>query len=448
MQKHARILFVDDDPKAGELMLRFAEDAPFGCTVFRDPMQALEHFRESGADLIVSDLRMPKLSGIELLSEIRNIDSSVPFIVITAFSSIDDAIEALRLGATDFIKKPFDMDELLIQIEKTLERTRLQHENRLLRRELEDQRIRHEMIGDSRAMQEVYAVIEKIADLRCNVIIEGESGTGKELVARAIHRHSEDADKPFVVIDCGALSDTLLESELFGHEKGAFTGASASKPGLLEVASGGTVFLDEICNISDNMQTKLLRVVQEQQITRVGGVRPIDIDVRFVVATNRNLERMVAEGSFRHDLYHRLNVVRIRVPPLRERREDIPALLQHYIDELAGRYHRDVTGFDAASMKTLCAYDWPGNVRELRNLVERHVALADGPLMRLDEIPSAVGEAGADDGIDSGMPTIEELERRYILKVLAHHGGNRERTARTLGINKSTLWRKLQQYSD
>ena len=448
MQKHARILFVDDDPKAGELMLRFAEDAPFGCTVFRDPMQALEHFRESGADLIVSDLRMTKLSGIELLSEIRNIDSSVPFIVITAFSSIDDAIEALRLGATDFIKKPFDMDELLIQIEKTLERTRLQHENRLLRRELEDQRIRHEMIGDSRAMQEVYAVIEKIADLRCNVIIEGESGTGKELVARAIHRHSEDADKPFVVIDCGALSDTLLESELFGHEKGAFTGASASKPGLLEVASGGTVFLDEICNISDNMQTKLLRVVQEQQITRVGGVRPIDIDVRFVVATNRNLERMVAEGSFRHDLYHRLNVVRIRVPPLRERREDIPALLQHYIDELAGRYHRDVTGFDAASMKTLCAYDWPGNVRELRNLVERHVALADGPLMRLDEIPSAVGEAGADDGIDSGMPTIEELERRYILKVLAHHGGNRERTARTLGINKSTLWRKLQQYSD
>jgi DNA-binding NtrC family response regulator len=438
------ILFIDDDPKAGELMLRFSEDAPFDCRVFRDPIQALEYFRTEGADLIITDLRMPGMSGMELLAEIRDTDSEIPVIIITAYSSIDNAIEALRLGATDFVKKPFDMDELMVQIEKTLEGSRLRQENRLLKRQLRDERSRFGMIGQSAAMQKVYATIEKVADVRCNVIIEGESGTGKELAACAIHNLSREAEKPFIVIDCGALTDSLLESELFGHEKGAFTGASHTKQGLLEAASGGTVFLDEICNISDGMQTKLMRVVQEQQVTRVGGVRPIGIDVRFVVATNRNLEQMVAQGLFRHDLYHRLNVVKISMPALRERREDIPHLVQHFVEDFSTRYHRNVTGFDAASMKLLCDYAWPGNVRELRNLVERHIALADTPLLHLHELPS--GLEGATEGIDSGLPTMDELEKRYILKLLKKFGGNREKTASTLGINKSTLWRKLQQY--
>lgn len=448
MEQHAQILFIDDDPKAGELMLRFSEDADFGCHVFRHPVQALDYFKEHGADLIITDLRMPELTGIELLNEIRQINTDVPVIIITAFSSVDDAIEALRLGATDFVKKPFDMDELLIQVEKTLESKRLKNENRLLKRQLSDEQARYEMIGHADCMREVYAMIDKIADIRCNVIIEGESGTGKELAARAIHRQSEAADKPFIVIDCGALSDTLLESELFGHEKGAFTGASSTKQGLLEVASGGTVFLDEICNISDNMQTKLLRVVQEQQITRVGGVKTIDIDVRFVVATNQNMEKMVAEGRFRHDLYHRLNVVKITMPALRDRPDDIPLLTRHFIDELAERYQRDVKQFDAESMQLLCNYNWPGNVRELHNLVERHIALADTPVMHVDSLGQAPlpGAGDEGDGLDSGMPSMEELEKRYILKVLEHYDGNREKTASTLGINKSTLWRKLQQY--
>ncbi|MFO7578965.1 MAG: sigma-54 dependent transcriptional regulator, partial [Nitrosomonas halophila] len=289
---------------------------------------------------------------------------------------------------------------------------------------------------------EIYKIISKIADIRCNVIIEGESGTGKELAARAIHYQSEYADQPFVVIDCGALTDTLLENELFGHEKGAFTGAHQSKRGLLEMATGGTVFLDEIGNISDAMQIKLMRAIQEQQITRVGGLQPTPIDVRFIVATNQDIDQLVSEGKFRHDLYHRLNVVKFRMPPLRERRDDIPLLVRHFIDHYASLYGREVREFDRESMRKLMEHDWPGNVRELQNLVERTIALADEPVLHLDDIDS-IRSGG---GIDSDLPTLAELERRYIYKILERFNGSREKTAETLGVNKSTLWRKLQSY--
>ena len=436
------VLFVDDDPKAGDLMQRFSESASFSCKVFQEPELALAEFKQHGADLIVSDLRMPGMSGTDLLQAVRALNDTVPFIIITGYANIDDAIEALRLGANDFIKKPFDMDELQVLIGRTLGHRALLEENRLLKRQLSDERQRFGMVGHATSIEAIYHTIEKIADIRCNVIIEGESGTGKELAARAIHYQSQYADQPFVVIDCGALTETLLESELFGHEKGAFTGAHKAKQGLLQAASGGTVFLDEIGNISDAMQIKLLRVIQEQQITRVGGLEPIDIDVRFIVATNRNLEELILKGEFRADLYHRLNVVKITMPPLRERRDDIPLLVQHFVDHYAQHYHREVSGFDAESMQLLLEHDWPGNVRELQNLVERHVALADGPLMHLETIASLRGE----EQIDSDLPTLAELEQRYILKVLERFNQNRERTADTLGINKSTLWRKLQNY--
>jgi len=448
MNAKARLIFVDDDPRAGELLLRFSSDSPFNCRVYQNSGQALADFREEGADIIISDLRMPGMDGIALLEAVREIDSVIPFIIITAYSSVDDAIRALRLGATDFIKKPYDADELLLLAGNNLEHTRLRQENRLLKRQLHDEQARYEMLGQSTAMQDIYAQIDKLANIRCNVIIEGESGTGKELVARAIHQSAQNRNSPFIVIDCGALSDTLLESELFGHEKGAFTGASSSKPGLLESASGGTVFLDEICNISDNMQTKLLRVVQEQQITHVGGIKPIAIDVRFVVASNRVLDQMVKQGRFREDLYHRLNVVKIQVPPLRERREDIPALVQSFIKDLAQKYNRDVDSFSAESLQQLAHYRWPGNVRELRNLVERGIALADGPVLDLAALHEPGVAVRDKTSIDSDMPRIDELEKRYILKILEHHQGNRELSAKTLGINKSTLWRKLQQYNN
>ncbi|MFN2349990.1 MAG: sigma-54-dependent transcriptional regulator [Thioalkalivibrio sp.] len=450
MSDAANIFFVDDDPRAGELFLRFCEGTPHQVHVFRDPQEALEAFIERGADLIITDLSMPGLSGMDLLSRIRDVDADVPVIIITGYSSVDNAIEALRLGATDFIKKPYDTDELLLLIERTLAGERLKRENRLLKRQLKDERLRYGMVGHGDAMELVYRVIDKVADIRCNVIIEGDSGTGKELVARAIHTQGPDADKPFVVIDCGAINDTLLESELFGHEKGAFTGAAHTKAGLLESATGGTVFLDEICNISDAMQVKLLRVVQEQQVMRVGSVRPIPIDVRFIAATNRNLEVMIEAGEFRHDLYHRLNVVNIHMPPLRARREDIPALVQSFVEEFAERYHRQVEGFDAASLERMQDYDWPGNVRELRNLVERSIALADGPILQLDPRWASTGgatpETGSSATLDADTPDLATLEQRYILKTLQRLGGNREQTAKALGINKSTLWRKLQQF--
>lgn len=439
--RNPEILFVDDDPKAGELMERFSVDAPFNCHVFQNPEMALAHFKSYGADLIVSDLRMPGLSGTQLLQEIRSFNNEVPFIIITGFANVDDAIEAIRLGANDFIKKPFDMDELQVLIEKTLGHQELIEENRRLKQQLKSTTPAG-MIGHAPSIEEIYKIITKIADIRCNVIIEGESGTGKELAARAIHDQSQFADQPFVVIDCGALTDTLLESELFGHEKGAFTGAHQTKQGLLETATGGTVFLDEIGNISDTMQTKLMRAIQEKQITRVGGVQPIDIDVRFIVATNRDIEKMVLDGVFRHDLYHRLNVVKFRMPPLRERRDDIPLLIQHFINNFNEAYQRNITGFDNESMKILIDHDWPGNIRELQNLIEKNIALADGPVMHLSELTSLRGE----ETIDSDLPTLAELEKRYIYKLLERFNDSREKTAETLGINKSTLWRKLQNY--
>ncbi len=447
-----KLIIIDDEPKAGRLMARYLDDT-YDCQVFVDPLEAMAYFTREGADLVITDMQMPHLTGAQVLAQIRELDTQVPVIVITAYSNVDNAIEVLRLGATDFVKKPFDIEELKITIGKALNVSILKAENIRLKERLKAQQTRDEryrLIGNGGNMQKVYDIIDKIADIRCNVIIEGESGTGKELVARAIHFQSQSAEKPFIVIDCGALTDSLLQSELFGYEKGAFTGASKQKKGLLETASGGTLFLDEICNISDNMQTKLLRVVQEQQIIRVGGLEPIDIDVRFVVATNQPMDKMVQEGKFRHDLYHRLNVINIQVPSLRTHMEDMPLLTEVMIKRFAKKYQRTINGFDQASLQLMNSYQWPGNVRELSNIIERAVALSDSEILHLDEIPVSVQAPGqeGDIRIDSDLPTLAELEKRYILKVLQASNDNREKTAAILGVNKSTLWRKLKEYSE
>lgn len=442
------LFFVDDDPKAGTLFVRFCADEHYSVETFNHPhsmIAALEHTRP---DLIISDLKMPDMSGIDLLQTVKRRDSSIPVIIITGYSTVDNAIDALRLGAADFIKKPYDMEELLHQVDQVLESTKLKQENMALREALAEQGEGTDLLGESSPIEKLKEMIFKLAAIRCNVIIYGESGTGKELVARDLHQLSSWADQPFVVIDCGAVTDTLLESELFGHEKGAFTGADKQRIGRLESARGGTVFLDEICNISDAMQTKLLRVVQEQKIVRVGGTEAIEIDVRFVAATNRDLTGMVKAGQFREDLYHRLNVVQVVVPPLRERREDIPLLIEHFITEFNKRYNRDINSFEASAMQQLEAYEWPGNVRELKNLVERHIVLADSSTMVLrDALTSdVVSDVPGSCGIDHDSPNLKTLEQRYILKTLKRLQGNKEQTAEELGINKSTLWRKLQQY--
>jgi len=438
-----RIHFIDDDPTAGDLFRRFARDKEYSVSVYKDPLAALKDIRENGSSLVITDLSMPGMSGLDLLEAVRQTDIELAVIMITGFSTEDNAIKALRLGATDFIKKPYDVEELLSQVDAVLEKSYSRKKEKANRPSVKDKQDQFGMIGSSAALTKIYDIIDKISDIRCNVIIEGESGTGKELVAHALHNHSEFSDQPFIVIDCGSLTDTLLESELFGHEKGAFTGATSTKHGLLEVASGGTIFLDEICNISDSMQMKLMRAVQAQTVTRVGGITPIDIDVRFVVATNRDIEEMITAGQFRHDLYHRLNVVKVTMPALREREEDLELLIEHFINEFKERYQRDINGFDSASMKKLKSYSWPGNIRELRNLVERNIALADGPVLNIEQ-NLIVGQNN--DGIDADSPTLDTLERRYILKTLNNCNGNKEQTASLLGINKSTLWRKLQSW--
>jgi len=443
-------LFVDDDPVTCSVMRRNCDRVGFRCQVFQSSIECLEEFRANGADLIVTDLRMPEMNGFELLGAVRSVDADIPVLVMTGYSSVENAVEAMKRGATDFIKKPFDFQELRHVIDRTLGSVRLRDENRLLKKRLRPGPNRFGMVGDTPAMRTLFNTIEKVAEVSCNVIITGESGTGKELVARALHEFSPRREAPFVVIDCGALTETLLESELFGHEKGAFTGATQRKRGLMEQASGGTLFLDEIGNISDVMQVKLMRAIEQQRVTRVGSTVPIPIDLRIITASNRDLEAMVEQGHFRHDFYHRLNVVNIRVPPLVERRDDIPALVEQFVEEFCSRYRRRIDGFDPTSRRALYSARWPGNVRELRNAVERAVILADGPTLvwpDADRPEDRDGNGAAPMRFpEDELMSLECLEQEYIAHVLRRAGGKKTKAAQILGFDKTTLWRKLRRY--
>lgn len=444
-----RIFFVDDDVVTGRVMKRNCDNAQFQCRIFQSAEACLEAFRDEGADLVVTDLRMPGMSGFALLSELRAIDEDVPVLVMTGYSSVENAVEAMKRGATDFIKKPFEFEELRLLVDRLLSSVRLKTENRLLRRRLDEGRHRFGMIGDTPVMKRLYATVEKLAEVNCTVVISGESGTGKELVARALHDYSPRREAPFVAVDCGALSETLLESELFGHEKGAFTGATQRKPGVMEQAHGGTLFLDEICNISDAMQVKLMRAIEQQRVQRLGGTTSAGVDIRVIVATNRDLKKMVERGELRHDFYHRLNVINLQVPPLRERRQDIPALVEYFVAEFGQRYGRQVQGFDRESLREMCDFDWPGNVRELRNAVERCVILAEGPL--LNWRPQDIGPRAENPLLRFSareFVSLEELEQEYIRHVLQCLDGKKTKAAQVLGIDKTTLWRKLRRYDD
>ncbi len=448
--KTTRILFVDDDVVTCRVMQRNCDNAHYHCQVYQDARKCLASFNEEGADIIITDLRMPGMNGFEFLSEVRAIDKDVPVLVMTGYSSVENAVEAMKRGASDFIKKPFDFTELRLLIERTLKNARLKTENMLLKRELGNKRNRFGMIGDTPVMKTLFTTIEKVAEVSCSAVITGETGTGKELVARALHDYSPRSDAPFVAVDCGALTTTLLESELFGHEKGAFTGATQRKYGLIEQANGGTLFLDEICNISDTMQVKLMRAIEENCITRVGGSTSIPVDVRVIAASNQNLEYMVDQGKLRSDFFHRLNVVTLHVPPLSERREDIPAIVDKFIAEFNERYQRRVQGFDNISLQRLCMASWPGNIRELRNVVERCVILADGPTLyweAYDEemvIDLKTPVKFSDDEFFS----LTDLEEKYINHVLKCFNGKKTKAAEVLGIDKTTLWRKLRRYEE
>lgn len=447
ISKKVNIMFVDDDDVTGNVMQRNCDSAEYSCSVFDSAEACLDAFKESPADIVITDLRMPGMNGFDLLSKLREIDVEIPVLVMTGYSSVENAVEAMKRGATDFIKKPFDFQELKLMIERIIQSLQLKNENKLLKRRLSSKRHRYGMIGDTPVMRGLFSTIEKIAEVNCCAIINGESGTGKELVARALHDYSPRHDAPFVAIDCGALSDTLLESELFGHEKGAFTGATQRKSGLMEQASGGTLFLDEICNISDTMQVKLMRAIEQKQITRVGSTIPVPIDLRVVAASNRDLEIMVANGELRPDFYHRLNVVNLHVPSLAERRDDIPALIEHFVKKFSDNYKRNVTGFDSTSMQRLCAAEWKGNIRELSNTVERCVILAESPIV----LWSGPGDSLPQSSLpvkfsEKEFVSLIELEQEYINHVLRCCEGRKTHAAKVLGIDKTTLWRKLRRY--
>jgi len=447
--KQTKIMFVDDDVVTGRVMKRNCDNANFTCEVYQSGQDCLNAFKNSNADIVITDLRMPGMNGFELLSELRTIDENVPVLVMTGYSSVENAVEAMKRGATDFIKKPFDFTELKLMLDRTIKGVRLKTENKLLKRRLGQKRNRFGMIGETPIMRSLFNTIEKVTDVNCNVIVTGESGTGKELVARALHDYSSRKDAPFVTVDCGALNENMLESELFGHEKNAFSGAEQRQQGLMEQASGGTLFLDEICNISDVMQIKLMRTIESNKITRLGSSDEINIDVRIIAASNRNLDQAVDKGELRHDFYHRLNVVNIYVPTLDERREDIPALVEQFVQEFAEQYNRDIKGYDSASLKLLCDAPWAGNVRELRNVVERDVILSEENTLHWSEAEGLDEDNENNLAIsfsEDNLMSLEQLEEEYINHVLRCFKGKKTKAAKALGIDKTTLWRKLRRY--
>ena len=433
------ILVADDDPYIQEALQDRLETLGYRVSLAADGQQALEILEHKDPQLILLDIEMPGMKGLDVLKEIRRRECDIPVIMITAYGSIDLAVQAMKEGAYDFIPKPFDPGHVALVVEKAMERQRLKGEVQVLSEEI-DGRYRF-ITGISSKIKQAIDAARKAAASNSTVLLLGESGTGKELFARAIHNWSERRDRRFVAINCVGLSKELLESDLFGHEKGAFTGAHQLKKGKLESAQRGTVFLDEVGDVSAEVQTKLLRFLQEREFERVGGTQPIHVDVRIIAATNRNLERAIKQGLFRQDLYYRLNVVPITLPPLRERKEDIPELAQFFATRFSKETKKVSTGITTEAMEKLIAYDWPGNVRELANVIERAVVLGPGPMIHLDDFaPGIVAlEPKIPSGIFSYHEAIDSYRREVILHTLARTEGNRAEAARLLGLERSYL---------
>jgi DNA-binding NtrC family response regulator len=443
-----RVLVVDDEPLQLELVRGFLVRRGFDVLTAGDGESARELFRASPVDVIVTDQKMPGLSGLELLEAVRAIDPEVAVIVVTAYGTIEDAVAAIRAGATDYLTKPLNLDELLHRLGQARDRQRLVVENRELRQALRERHRVEGIIGESGAMQEVLSLVARVAPSDATVLIRGESGTGKELVAKAIHHASRRRDGPLVRVNCAALPETLLEAELFGHDKGAFTGATTARRGRFEAAQGGTLFLDEIGDVPLHLQVKLLRALQEREIERLGSNRPTPVDVRLIAATHRDLERLAREGRFRDDLYYRINVVTITVPPLRERREDIPLLLEHFLATVARANGKSIRGLTREARDLLLRYDYPGNVRELENLVERAVVLTRDDVLDAADLPLTVRAAEGGEGLGPApLPAaVEGLERRMIGEALAQADGVQTRAAELLGISERVLRYKLRKY--
>jgi DNA-binding NtrC family response regulator len=443
----AKILVVDDEPAILLLLNEALTQWGYQVTTASSVAEALEAIRTELFEAALTDVRMPDMSGLELLKEIKKRDESIEVVMMTGYPTISSAVEALKEGAYDYLSKPLILDELRHLMARMMERRFLRGEIHSLRERLGEELAVNELIGNSIPMQRVKDIIGKVAVTDSPVLIEGESGTGKELVAAAIHRLSSRAKRPFIPVNCSAIPQDLLESEFFGHVRGAFSGAVSDSLGLFRGANEGTIFLDEIGELSPALQVKLLRVLQEMQVRPVGSTKAYPVDVRVIAATNRELERAMTEGTFRQDLFYRLNVVRVSLPPLRERREDIAALVSHFLRRFNKRFHREVRGIAPDALAALTAYDFPGNVRELENLVERAYAMGAREQLTLADLPTLGRAPLPKAAIDSGtIPTLAEVERELILRALATFKDDKEAAARALGISRRTIYRRLKEY--
>ncbi len=446
-EPRVRVLVAEDDRVARDLLCEILRGEGFNVEAVDDGAGAIERAAAERYDLVVSDVRMERSGGLDVLKAFTDKAPGTPVILITAFGDVTGAMEAIQRGAYDYVSKPFNIEELKLTVTRALERRRLVAENRTVQSETKTQI--EDIVGKSAVMLEVYKLVARVAGSTATVLVTGESGTGKELVARAIHTHSPRARAAFLPVNCTALTESLLESELFGHARGAFTGAVGAKRGLFEMASGGTMFLDEIGDMGPKMQAQLLRTLQDGEVRPVGGTESIRVDVRIVCATNKDLDEEVKAGRFREDLYFRINVVTVRLPPLRERREDVPILVAHFLAKIARRERREQAALSPEALRLLIAYGWPGNVRELENAIDRAVAVAKGNVILPSDLPPEVGGAGPvvsgeGGGIIEDRPTLAELEQRYIALVLHESGGNKKKAAEKLGIDRRTLYRALE----
>ena len=441
-----QVAIVDDEAIAGREIKRGLAKEPYAVETFQDGESFLRRMEQIPFDLVLCDLRLPGINGLEVLKSLRLRHPHSEVIMITAHSSVDSAIEAIQAGAFHYLTKPVKMAELRHLVQRALDKVTLVREKEALKEALFSQKRPAEIVGNSKAMLEVFGLIDKVAPLDCNVLILGESGTGKEMVARALHQRSNRRDQAFVCFNCGGFTEELITNELFGHEKGAFTGATETKIGLLEAAHKGTIFLDEISEMPLSMQVKLLRFVEERSLLRVGGVKPLPVDVRLIAASNQELNDLVTENTFREDLYYRLNVVRIVLPPLRTRPEDIPLLIRHFLAKYNRAFGKEVKRMSAESLEILSHYPFPGNVRELENIIERAVALADESELTARDLPSDLRELLISSLDRQTWLTLEEMEKQYIREVLIKTNYRKNQAAEILGLPRTSLWRKMKRY--
>ena len=444
-----KILIIDDEKNIREGLATALEMDGYNTAVAENGEKGLECVNKGDIDLVITDLRMPGISGEEVLQKITSEIPGLPVIVLTGHGSIDSAVSAMHSGAYDFLTKPLNLEHLSLVVKRALKNRELQIQNKQLQEEISKSKPFESIIGKSAEMQKIYQMIQKVAGSKASVLITGESGVGKELVAHAIHNLSPRKNNPLVIVNCSALSESLLESELFGHEKGAFTGAAARKRGRFELANGGTIFLDEIGEINQSIQVKILRVLQDKRFERVGGEETLEVDVRVIAATNRDLEEEIKKGNFREDLFYRLNVVHIHVPPLRDRKDDIPLLINEFMQEFAKENGKDIKNIDNHARAALYKYSWPGNIRQLKNCMESAVVMCSSDTITLNDLPPTIkSESSANSmQIPFGV-TLEEAEKIIIQQTLAQNQGNKSKTAEVLGIGRKTLHRKLDEYEE